>query len=925
MKSLLLKIGFAATIISGTFLLNNLHPVSIQGALFPDGEESAGSAEDPAARFHAEQKKLIVPATGQVPLGARMLELEYARNLANTISAEARMAPNLSWTSRGPYHLGGRTRAVAIDATDENILIAGSVSGGMYRSTNGGTSWIKTSTSYPGATAVVQDKRPGHTNTWYYSSGEPYGTSASGSFAFYLGNGIYKSTDGGISWAPLPATTTTTPQTFDLPYELVWNIAFNNHDTTNTVILAACISGVYKSLDGGATFSNAVGSFANWSYFTDVAVTDSGVAYASLSSDGPNKGIYRSTDMVTWTNITPSFFPDTANRMKIGIDPSNQNRIYILGETPSAGQTSTNYKGTPEQNSLWRYDYISGNGDNTGGNWTDLSENIPHNQTQFDNFNSQGGYDLVVKVKPDDPNTVFICGTNIFRSTTGFTDSTHTTQIGGYGINTTYPDFDPYPNHHSDQHDLLFLPSNNNVMINAVDGGLYKTADCMSSNVTWSSLNNSYVTSQFYTVAVDHNTPGDKKIIGGAQDNGSWWENADNPTNAWTFSAKGDGSFCSIQQAGGMYYFSRQLGEIIKCTLDATGHATAFRRIDPIGASGYDFINPFVIDPNDDKIMYLPAGTKVWRNNDLNAIPLSNQYDSISTNWTTFPDTVTTMVSAIAVSKVPANRVYYGTSARKVYRVDNANTGSPTRTEITKTSGTNQFPGAGYVSCIAVDPTDADRVLVVFSNYSVQSLFYTSNGGAYWNKVGGNLEIGGGVGPSCRWASILPVSNGTVFLVATSTGMYGSISMDSTATVWVPIAENTIGNTVCDYIDTRPSDGLVVVATHGNGIWSTTITDIYTVGIKPSLDKISPLNLQLIPNPFVEQANIRFHLTEKSLAFARVYDIQGKEVKTLFNQELSAGDHQWTIERGDLKAGIYFCRIRAGSKEQTIKFVIVNP
>jgi hypothetical protein len=191
--------------------------------------------------------------------------------------------------------------------------------------------------------------------------------------------------------------------------------------------------------------------------------------------------------------------------------------------------------------------------------------------------------------------------------------------------------------------------------------------------------------------------------------------------------------------------------------------------------------------------------------------------------------------------------------------------------------------------------------------------------------VGGNLEIGGGVGPSCRWASILPVSNGTVFLVATSTGMYGSISMDSTATVWVPIAENTIGNTVCDYIDTRPSDGLVVVATHGNGIWSTTITDIYTVGIKPSMDKISPLNLQLIPNPFVEQANIHFHLTEKSLALARVYDIQGKEVKTLFNQELSVGDHQWTIERGDLKAGIYFCRIRAGSKEQTIKFVIVNP
>ncbi len=221
MKSIIYKIGVAAIIATGALYLNATHPTKVLGPLFPGEEESAGGPEDPAARFHAEERKLIDPATGQVPMGVRMQELDYAKNLSNSLGAEARMTPNLSWTSRGPYHVGGRTRALAIDATNENILIAGSVSGGMYRSTDGGVHWTKTTSSYPGATAVVQDKRPGRTNTWYYSSGEPYGTSASGSYAFYLGNGIYKSTDGGQTWAPLPATTTTTPQTFDLPYELV--------------------------------------------------------------------------------------------------------------------------------------------------------------------------------------------------------------------------------------------------------------------------------------------------------------------------------------------------------------------------------------------------------------------------------------------------------------------------------------------------------------------------------------------------------------------------------------------------------------------------------------------------------------------------------------------------------------------------------
>ena len=115
--------------------------------------------------------------------------------------------------------------------------------------------------------------------------------------------------------------------------------------------------------------------------------------------------------------------------------------------------------------------------------------------------------------------------------------------------------------------------------------------------------------------------------------------------------------------------------------------------------------------------------------------------------------------------------MYYGTNAKKIFRIDNANTGTPSSVNITPASG---FPASAYVSCIAVDPDDADKVVVVFSNYSVYSVFYTIDGGTTWKKVAGNLEqnaTGSGNGPSCRWVEIMKVSDGTVYAIGTSTGL----------------------------------------------------------------------------------------------------------------------------------------------------------
>ena len=130
-----------------------------------------------------------------------------------------------------------------------------------------------------------------------------------------------------------------------------------------------------------------------------------------------------------------------------------------------------------------------------------MSSSIPANQpTSFDNFNSQGGYDLLIKVHPLDPNTIYIGGTNLWRSTDGFTTSNNTMIVGGYQIGSSEGDgnWGVYENHHPDQHDLLFLPSNNNVILSATDGGVYKSYDSFADTVEWESLNNGYYTSQLY-------------------------------------------------------------------------------------------------------------------------------------------------------------------------------------------------------------------------------------------------------------------------------------------------------------------------------------------------------------------------------------------------------------------------------------------
>lgn len=804
------------------------------------GKSAIGTSENPRARMQFEWRRLRNPKSNTIPQHIHRKELTYAATLPTReiglLKTDAIVFQNLAWTERGPFNLGGRTRALAIDQANESMILAGGVSGGIWRSTDGGSSWTLTTdpAQLHNITCLAQDTRANKTATWYVGTGEFVGNSASGKGAPYLGDGMFKSTDGGLNWTSLSSTFSGTPQVLDQLWDYVWNIVTDVSNSQNDEVYAATYGAIHRSVDGGASWTVALGGSSPFSSYTDVAISSSGVVYATLSDEGSDAGIWRSTDGLTWTKITPAGWPAIYDRVVIGLAPSNENIVYFLASTPGTGTLDHHF---------WKYTYLSGNGAGNGAIWENRTANIPAFGGQVGDFDSQSSYDLVVKVLPDEENTVFIGGTNLYRSTDGLASTGNTDWIGGYSI---LNDNSIYPNHHPDQHALVFLPSDSRTMISAHDGGLSKTSNSTEQPVLWANLNFGYFTTQFYTVAIDHATPGNHIVIGGMQDNGTWFTNDANSTNPWVRLLSGDGSFCAIANGRSRYYVSFPYGSIVRLRLSDNGVLSEWTKVTPTGASGFLFINPFVLDPNDSKIMYLPAGSNLWRNADLIAIPAFSN-NTTTVNWTNLTNAAVAndTISAVAISSLPANRLYYGTISGRVFRLDGANAGNPLALDIFSGKG---LP-AGYVSCVAIDPTDADRALLVFSNYEVQSLFYTSNAGATWTDVSGNLEEnpnGSGSGPSTRWAEILPASTSTYYFVATSTGLYSTTSLDGAATVWSQEGSSTIGKVVVDMIDSRMSDGLVVAATHGRGVFSGFIDNPVPVELTSFSGKRTPARFEVV-------------------------------------------------------------------------------
>ncbi len=782
-------------------------------------EEEREKADWSEERDRFDYDMLKDPTTGRIPRNAAVIAAEAAQRaeVFKARSIDGRSMP-ITIVPRGPNNLGGRTRAIGIDVRNANIMLAGSVSSGVFRSTNGGASWTRVAPigQIHNVTAIAQDPRPGFQDTWYYGGGEGIGNSASLGSA-YRGFGIWKSTDNGLTWASL-ANTQSVLESFDSPFDYVYRIVVN---PVNGNIYAAAANTIQRSTDGGSTWNLVLGSFVNTNY-TDIIVTPAGRLYAAFDGRDASAGVWTSTTGASgsWTKIG---IPGTTlgwqaagtyGRTVLTYAPSNPNIVFALYWN---GLTSSCTTPTVEAGFFkW---------DNSTTTWTNLTANLPNEPGCLagnDPFAVQTGYDLVVAVKPDDVNTVFVGGTNVYRSTSGFTNTTATTRIGGYNSPANYA---LYPNHHPDIHALVFATGDNNTLYTGDDGGIHK-GDITVPTVVWTSLNNNYVTYQYYHADIDP-LNGSSVIMGGAQDNGT---TANPGGGAFSSIFGGDGTQTNIISYTSPSNFNviaaSQSGNLVRLVDVSTGFS-----IRPLGSTSI-FVTYFNLDQDNTNLLYYAGNTALFRTRNARGITSGTVNSNPAINWERMTGAgLTGDIRSMATSRneahanaaytaTDANRkLYIGTSLGRVYRLNNPAFVAATTAAVNITPPTANL--SAIVSSIAINPYDDNEIMVTYSNYGVVSVFHTFNANTAtptWTEVEGSASGPVNLG-STRSCIIARIGTTTTYLVGNSTGLYTTQTLNGASTVWEQVGTNDINYAICASMRLRVSDNRIVLGTHGNGMF----------------------------------------------------------------------------------------------------------
>ncbi len=873
------------------------------------------------------------PRTNSIPENIREKEIAFASRLPKS---EERLAKGLNalafnWKEAGPFNLGGRTRAIVIDLSDgtNKTIIAGGVSGGIWKSTDRGITWLlKSNTaSILSVTSIAQDPRSGFQNNWYAVGGEFDGNSAKsrGGNANFYGGGFYKSTDNGENWNLINYS-----NSLYNPNGTSWNSMFSYASkvvvSPTSGYVFVCSNGglLLKSTDRGSSWTTSLGS-QNDHYYVDLVFNKNGIMICYLSqlsyngTYNPNSapGLYKSTnDGLTWTNITPVDFPSSSSRSVMAFGTSNPNVIYSL--------TNTGVPiGTPSKDDVRLFKINISTGAST-----DLSANLPAFTGSRDGYmDTQGDYNMAIAVHPNNENIVFIGGTNLFRSLDGFAtklfSDPKTNWIGGYGYTQSFF----YPGLHPDIHTIVFDQDDPIGIWVGHDGGISYAPDPTTTNYTtffpWADRDNLYNVTQYYTMAISP-TSGDTRIFGGTQDNGS-------PVFRWNGTNANDSRDVTTGDGGYSYlgnqfaYGSTQNGSVVRYGYNGNNDPdqnASWSSITPDGASGMKFINPYAVDPNDENYMYYIASNLLWRNNSLLTLPNYIQ-DKTTVGWSSINLSIPAgyTYSTLAVSKTTANILYLAashTSAQpKIYKMNNSKTAT-TAIDITPLYSTSAVPNGSYIHGIAINPDDANEVLVVLANYNVKSLWYTSDGGSSWSDVEGNFTEA-----SVRSATIFPTTgNNKVYLIATSVGVYSASQMNGTSTVWTQEASTVMGKVVVEYITSRKSDGTVVAATHGRGafVGKYTPTGIENVNSIPNDFKLE----QNYPNPFNPTTVISYQLSAVSDVKLKVFDTLGKQVATLVDGKMEAGNHKVEFNAAKLASGVYIYKLETKNFSSAKKMILMK-
>lgn len=939
-----------------------------------DGKDFIQSAEYLAALRNNQVSGVINPK-------------DYKR-LQNELAqfANERGSGEFEWTQIGPDNFGGRTRTILFDNKDPqaNTMYVAGVSGGIWKSTNLGITWVKIneSSSCLNVVTMVQTSN----GDIYAGTGESFNSQVysnledMGYTSGFMGQGIYKSTDG-ENFSLLPATS---PEFNNMQSD--W--AFVNKlaaDINNGRVFAATNTGVKYSDDGGQNWQTAVdtaGTTLNLNS-TDVEVGSNGMVitvvnnlcYVSTSGN-PSQFVLRSTgDSVS--------LPSTGvGRIEFAIAPSDPNIVYA-SVINLLGTTLNIYKSN-DKGITWRI--------------------ILPGTTSVNIYEGNGIYANTLTVYPSNPDIILVGGTDLWLGrqlqSTGYYDWL---SISEHFSNPYFPSYI-----HENHHCYVFRPGYPTNFYCGTDGGIFKGTYYQES-FEFSSLNRGFITTQFYSVGLSGI---EKYVLGGSQANG-------------TLSIPGDGNTTQeayeiVSGIGGPCAVSLIKPGIIVSTTTAGGiyrsddYGVNFSSPDQFPGSGIAnaqaFITPIALWENfknensRDSVTYyakeeIPGGTKIQVRSNNSGQPFYyttpgnvalspgdsirikdivssrlfvatannlymtsdlHQFDQ-SPTWYTIANGANGFIgtpNAIAYSG-DANHVFVGTLNGRLYRISNlalaynferADVSSPTSIvsllEIeVKLPGTDQNITQAITS-ISVDPTNSNNVIITVGNYGNETyVFYAKNALSqhpdFFSKQGNlpHMPV---------YSSIIEMTNSDIAIVGTEHGVYMTENIGSDSPSWTPmqdgmksvpvfqLSQQTVnqpymtvklvnGNEVTYVIYPGTNNfGSIYAATYGRGLFLNNYFN--RVGIEENIysETVSTLhNLKLYPNPVSggKQVSIEIEATKNCQANVVVYDLTGK---VIFSKEafFQEGKNSFKIGTGNLVNGTYILQTVIGNETISNKFIV---
>ncbi|MGB0495333.1 MAG: putative Ig domain-containing protein, partial [Kangiellaceae bacterium] len=759
------------------------------------------------------------------------------------------------WESLGPEFVGGRTRSIIFHPDTSDIMYAGGVSGGVWKSTDAGASWLPIADDLENIAVVTLAIIPNSPNIILAGTGEgvyvgrPIVRSRG-----VEGNGIYRSTDDGQTWQAVT-------QTLNNPdFKFVNKIRAAQDGT----LFAATIRGVWRSSDNGDSWTLMLDQADRVGGCHEIEIQPSSSPNSLLTSCGSfeTAAVFRSSDNGnSWSSVIEE---DNQGRTTIAYAPSNPQRVYALSAQNQFGEFPYGLKG------LYR-------SDDGGDNWqlvASPTSTNPNSRSMLSTTNyvfdcsntgeyqagrlAGGGwyYNLIV-VDPTNEDRIWTGGLDLWRSD----DGGENFSLGSFW----WANDDEASYIHADHHLLIYHPNYDATtetrLFAGNDGGLWQTnnstdslasnnCDSSTSSVDWQTLNNNYAVTQFYHGSVSKDG---KTLIGGSQDNGTQWRSEE---GTWELINGGDGSYSAIDPKDPTnVYVSSQYAFLVKLKIQEGDNEATNITGDFSNAPGL-FITPFTLDRNDNQRLFL-AGLALWRGGTDGQSWAKISSDEYTMN---FIDGL----SAVAVQPGNSNLVILGGTDGHIFRHTSALSGH-SNFEMEKIKIAD-----GYVSSVNFDRNNPNKVVATVSTFGELHAWLSEDAGLTWVAI----DQAGSEGlPDLPTHDIIVAPHDTNILYAgTDVGVY--VSKDNGGT-WSPLTSGLPNVPVEELVYRRNNQQTSLFAfTYGRGVFKSQITNVIN---------IAPSALEASASLTVEQnASLAFDASE-------FFDDQNDDTLTYTANDLPAG------------------------------------